>query len=243
VVSGAVLSVSHARRTAVIQSAVGEENVLSYDILVMCPGSVARTLPIPGLAERGIGFKSAAEAIYLRNQVISRLDAAASTTDPALRRRELTFVFIGGGYAGIEALAELEDMARDACSFYPELTPDDMRWVLVEATDRILPEVSPGMGLYTVKQLEHRGIDVRLNTRVVSMVDGHVVLDDGAEFDAGTIVWTAGVKANPMLAQTDLPLDERGRLRATAFLQVDGVADAWAAGDCAAKITSVNEKI
>jgi NADH dehydrogenase len=234
VLSGSVLSVSHERRTAVVEPPLGERFDLGYDILVMCPGSVARTLPIPGLAEQGIGFKSAAEAIYLRNQVIGRLDAAASASDPEVRRRALTFLFIGGGYAGIEALAELEDMARDACSFYPDLRPSDMRWVLVEATGRILPEVSPAMGLYTVKQLEHRGIEVKLNTRVESLVGGEVVLDDGERFDAGTVVWTAGVKANPVLARTDLPLDDRGRLRATAFLQVDGMPDAWTAGDCAA---------
>lgn len=232
--SGRVVSVTHARRRAVVRPAAGSDREISYDILVMCPGSVARTLPIPGLAETGSGFKSVAEAIYLRNQVISRLDAAASTADPVLRRRELTFLFIGGGYAGIEALAELEDMARDACSSYPEISPADMRWVLVEATDRILPEVSRAMGLYTLKQLENRGIEVRLRTRVSSLVGGHVVLDSGDAFDTGTVVWTAGVKASPMLGRTDLPLDERGRLRATAFLQVDGVADAWTAGDCAA---------
>ncbi|KJE24994.1 NADH dehydrogenase, FAD-containing subunit [Frankia torreyi] len=234
IISGHVVMVSHEQRTASIQPLLGDAFDLKYDILVICPGSVARTLPIPGLAEQGIGFKSAAEAIYLRNQVISRLDAAASATDAAVRRRALTFLFIGGGYAGIEALAELEDMARDACSYYPDLAPADMRWVLVEATGRILPEVSPAMGLYTVKQLEHRGIQVKLNTRVESLLDGNVVLDDGERFEAGTVVWTAGVKPNPMLARTDLPLDERGRLRATAFLQVDGVADAWTAGDCAA---------
>ncbi len=234
VISGHVVAVSHEQRTASVQPLLGETFDLKYDILVICPGSVARTLPIPGLAEQGIGFKSAAEAIYLRNQVISRLDAAASANDSAVRRRALTFLFIGGGYAGIEALAELEDMARDACSYCPDLEPADMRWVLVEATDRILPEVSPAMGLYTVKQLEHRGIQVKLNTKVESLLDGHVVLDGGERFEAGTVVWTAGVKPNPMLARTDLPLDDRGRLRATAFLQVDGAADAWTAGDCAA---------
>nr|WP_235826180.1 FAD-dependent oxidoreductase [Candidatus Frankia alpina] len=234
VISGHVVAVSHEQRTASVQPLLGETFDLKYDILVIYPGSVARTLPIPGLAEQGIGFKSAAEAIYLRNQVISRLDAAASATDSAVRRRALTFLFIGGGYAGIEALAELEDMARDACSYCPDLEPADMRWVLVEATDRILPEVSPAMGLYTVKQLEHRGIQVKLNTKVESLLDGHVVLDGGERFEAGTVVWTAGVKPNPMLARTDLPLDDRGRLRATAFLQVDGAADAWTAGDCAA---------
>ncbi|WP_045876376.1 NAD(P)/FAD-dependent oxidoreductase [Pseudofrankia sp. DC12] len=234
VVSGQVTQVAHAERTASVRTVGGDEYDLGYDILVMAPGSVARTLPIPGLSDLGVGFKSVAEAIYLRNKVIGRMDAAASTRDPAERSRALTFVFIGGGYAGIEALAELEDMSRHACSYYSNISPDDLRWVLVEATGRILPEVSPAMGLYTVKQLEHRGIEVRLNTCVTSLRDGRVELDDGAAFDADTVVWTAGVRAHPMLARTDLPLDEKGRLRASPFLQVDGVEDAWTAGDCAA---------
>jgi NADH:ubiquinone reductase (H+-translocating) len=233
-ISGAVVGISHAERTATVRTGEGDELPIGYDTIVVCPGSVARTLPIPGLAEYGIGFKSVAEAIYLRNRVIERFDAAASTPRPEARRRALTFVFIGGGYAGIEALAELEDMARDACRSYPELSPEDMRWVLVEATGRILPEVSPAMGLYTIKQLEHRGIEVKLNTRVDSLTDGHVVLDSGEEFDSETVVWTAGVKAHPMLAATDFALDDRGRLKATAFLQVDGARNAWTAGDCAA---------
>jgi NADH dehydrogenase len=109
-----------------------------------------------------------------------------------------------------------------------------MRWVLIEATGRILPEVSVPMAEYTVQQLLKRTMDVRLNTRVESMTGGRVVLSDGDEFDAETIVWTAGVKPNPMLARTDLPLDEKGRLRCTPDLRVDGVTDAWSAGDCAA---------
>ncbi|WP_239334118.1 NAD(P)/FAD-dependent oxidoreductase [Frankia sp. CiP3] len=234
VVSGSVTGLNHAQRRAYIAPNQGTPYELHYDVLVGCPGSVARTLPIPGLAELGIGFKSVAEAIHIRNKVIERMDSAASSNDPQLRRRALTFVFIGGGFAGIEAIAELEDMARDACKFYPELSPSDMRWVMVEASGRVLPEVSPAMGLYTLKQLEHRGIEMKINTRVKSLVDGHVVLDSGEEFDTETIIWTAGVKAHPLLANTDLPLDERGRIKATAFLQVDGVEQAWTAGDCAA---------
>ena len=234
ILNGRVTRVDHASRTAWVLPYEGAEFAISYDILVMAPGSVARTLPIPGLAERGIGFKTVGEAIYLRNHVLNRLDVAATTNDQAIRTRALTFCVIGGGYAGIECLAELEDMARDATKFYPSLTPRDMRWVLVEATGRILPEVSESMGRYTVRELRARDIEVRLTTRVNTMVDGHVVLDDGTEFDADTVIWTAGVKPSPMLAQTDLPLDDKGRVRATEFLTVAGVEDAWTAGDCAA---------
>jgi NADH dehydrogenase len=234
VLTGLVTGIDHASRTATVLPVEGPAYPVRYDVIVVAPGSVVRTLPIPGLAEQGIGFKTVGEAIYLRNHVLSRLDYAASVTDAEHRRRALTFVFIGGGYAGIEAFAELEDMARYATRYYDNVDPDDMRWVLIEATGRILPEVSVPMAEYTVKQLLKRNMDIRLSTRVDSLTGGHVVLTDGEEFDAETIVWTAGVKANPMLARTDLPLDEKGRLRCTADLRVEGVEDAWGAGDCAA---------
>jgi NADH dehydrogenase len=234
VLTGMVTGIDHARKTATVLPLEGPEQQVSYDQIVVAPGSVVRTLPIPGLAEVGIGFKTVGEAIYLRNHVLSRLDYAASVTDDAHRTRALTFVFIGGGYAGIEAFAELEDMARYATRYYGNVDPDDMRWVLIEATGRILPEVSVPMSEYTVRQLITRNMDIRLNTRVNSLVDGHVVLSDGEEFDAETIVWTAGVKANPILTRTDLPLDDKGRLICSAELRVVGVPDAWSAGDCAA---------
>ena len=234
VLTGLVTGIDHASRTATVLPLEGAAYPVRYDVIVVAPGSVVRTLPIPGLAEQGIGFKTVGEAIYLRNHVLSRLDYAASVTDAEHRRRALTFVFIGGGYAGIEAFAELEDMARYATRYYDNVDPDDMRWVLIEATGRILPEVSVPMAEYTVKQLLKRNMDIRLSTRVDSLTGGHVVLTDGDEFDAETIVWTAGVKANPMLTRTDLPLDEKGRLRCTADLRVEGVEDAWGAGDCAA---------
>jgi NADH:ubiquinone reductase (H+-translocating) len=248
VIAGAVTRIEHARKSAMVQPIVGPAREIPYDHIVVAPGSVSRTLPIPGLREYGIGFKTIGEAIYLRNHVLDRLDVAAATTDPDTRRSALTFVFVGGGYAGIEALAEMEDMARDALKYYPELKPDDMRWVLVEATNRVLPEVDPDMGAYTVQQLVKRKMDIRLDTRLESCVDGVVVLSDGDRFRADTIVWTAGVKPSPMLDNTDLPRDGKGRITCLPTLQVvdspnesDGgrtggriVEGAWSAGDCAA---------
>jgi NADH dehydrogenase FAD-containing subunit len=236
VITGAVTGLTHAEKKARIAPVEGAEFELSYDVLVMAAGSVARTLPIPGLAEHGIGFKTVGEAIFLRNHVLARLDAASSTDDPQVRTRALTFTFVGGGYAGIEAFAELEDMARYAIThYYPRLSPADMRWVLVEATGRILPEVDLDMGAWTVRQLTERGMDVRLNTRLESVsADGIVKLSDGQEFPTETLVWTAGTKPNPMLARTDLPVDSRGRVECEATLQVKGMPDAWAAGDLAA---------
>jgi NADH dehydrogenase len=233
ILNGKVTRVEHARRVVTFLPNAGDEVEISYDIIVVAPGSVARTLPIPGLAECGIGFKTVGEAIFLRNHVLAKLDIAASTTEVEVRRRALSFVFVGGGYAGVEALAELEDMARDACKSYDGVSPDDMRWVLVEASDRILPEVSIDMGKYTVKELRRRNIEVRLETRLESAEHHHIVLSDGEAFDADTLVWTAGVKPNPLVEDTDLPIDDKGRLKGTAMLAIDGVDDAWAAGDSA----------
>jgi len=234
IITGAVTRIDHAHKQVTIQAVEGEPFQRSYDLLVVCPGSVSRLLPIPGLGDCGIGFKTIGEAIYLRNHVLSRLDYAASVTDPDERRRALSFVFVGGGYAGVEAMAELEDMARYALRYIPDLQASDMRWVLIEAAGRIMPEVSVRLSAYTVDRLTERNIDVRLNTRLESVIGGHVVLSDGTEFDSDTVVWTAGVKANPMLADSDLPLDEKGRLPCAANLTVKGISGVFAAGDCAA---------
>ncbi|MEV5711797.1 NAD(P)/FAD-dependent oxidoreductase [Actinoallomurus sp. NPDC052274] len=246
ILNGRVTKIEHAKRQAWVQvvgstSAEGggseqtaETRMLSYDLLVFCPGSISRTLPIPGLAQCGIGFKTVGEAIYLRNHVLAQLDIAASTALEEVRRRALTFVFVGGGYAGVEALAELEDMARDACAYYPNVDASDMKWVLVEASDRILPEVGPDMGRWTIEALRRRGIAIKLQTLLKSAEGHHIVLSDGEEFDAGTLVWTAGVKPNPVVRRTDLPVDDKGRLKATAELTVEGVEGAFTAGDVAA---------
>ncbi|MEU9142223.1 NAD(P)/FAD-dependent oxidoreductase [Streptomyces sp. NPDC048404] len=239
IVIGEVRSIDHAKRTATLTTLATEEEgagaeQLTYDELVLAPGSVSRTLPIPGLADFAIGFKTVEEAIGLRNHVIEQMDIASSTRDPAIRDAALTFVFVGGGYAGVEALGELEDMARYTARYYHNLKPEDMKWILVEASDRILPEVGEEMGRYTVSQLRRRNIEVRLETRLNSCADRVAVLSDGARFPTRTVVWTAGVKPHPVLAATDLPLNERGRLKCTPRLTVDGVTHAWAAGDAAA---------
>jgi NADH dehydrogenase len=234
VITGRVSAIHHDQRSVTVEPETGGVYQLSYDLLVVAPGSIARTLPIPGLAEQGIGFKTIGEAIYIRNHVLSRLDFASSTEDPALKRRALSFVFVGGGYAGVEALAELEDMARYACRYYPNLSPADLRWVLVEASNRIMPEVSVGLSAYTAKRLRERDIDVRLDTRLNSAVDGRIELSDGEAFEADTLVWTAGVKAHPLAAKSGLPVDDKGRLTCRANLTVKGVEGVFSAGDTAA---------
>ncbi|WP_138904814.1 NAD(P)/FAD-dependent oxidoreductase [Streptomyces albidochromogenes] len=239
IVIGEAKSIDHAKRTATVTTLATEEEgtgavEITYDELVLAPGSVSRTLPVPGLADYGIGFKTVEEAIGLRNHVIEQMDIASATRDPAVRDAALTFVFVGGGYAGVEALGELEDMARYAARYYHNVKPEDMKWILVEATGRILPEVGEEMGKYAIRELRRRNIDVRLDTRLDSCADRVAVLSDGSRFPTRTVVWTAGVKPHPVLAASDLPLNGRGRLAATARLTVEGAEHAWTAGDAAA---------
>ncbi|MFG2115124.1 NAD(P)/FAD-dependent oxidoreductase [Streptomyces sp. NPDC048718] len=239
IIAGEVHAIDHAARTATLATLATEEagapdTRLRYDELVLAPGSVSRVLPIPGLAEHGAGFKTVEEAIGLRNHVIEQMDLASSTRDPALRDAALTFVFVGGGYAGVEALAELEDMARYAARYYHNLRPEDLRWMLVEASDRILPEVGADLGRYAVRELRARNVDIRLGTRLVSCENRVAVLDDGTRRPTRTVVWTAGVTPAPLVAASGLPRTARGRLRCTTQLRIAGVDHAWAAGDAAA---------
>jgi NADH dehydrogenase len=210
---------------------VGEVDV-HYDQLVVALGAVARTLPIPGLAEHGLGFKSLADAIWLRNHVLQQLELAAAAT-PEDAKRHLSFVFVGAGYAGVEALAELSDLVRDALRFYPSLKGTRQRWVLVDAAPKILPEIPSRLGEYATKELWKRGVDIRVSTTLESVEAHAVVLSDGSRLETETLVWTAGQRANPWLATLGLPLDERGRVRVDETLRVEGRENVWALGDCA----------
>ncbi len=231
VLTGHVTGVDHARKVATIAPLAGDSYELPFDYLVVATGSVSRTFPIPGLAEHGIGMKTVEEAISLRNHVMQQLDKAESTADENVRRKALTFVVIGGGFAGVETIGEIEDMARDAAKIYKTVSRDDMRFILVEAANRILPEMGPDLGLWTKEKLEERDIEVFIETSMESCVDQHVVLKNGVEADASTIVWTAGVKPNPVLANFGLPLGPRGHVDTAPTLQVHGFDYVWSAGD------------
>ncbi len=233
VLTGRVTGLDHDARTAVFEPARGPARTLGYDILVMATGSITRTLPLPGLAEHGMGFKTLGEAVQLRDHVLAQLDVAASTDDDAVRRAALAFVVVGGGFAGVEALAELQAMAEDAAKEHG-LDPAELRWILVEATGGILPELDGRLGAWTVRTLTGRGVEVRLGTTLDSAVDGHVALSDGTELDAGTLVWAAGGRPNPLAAASGLPVDRLGRIETTEFLNVRDIRHAFAAGDGAA---------
>ncbi|MDY7105774.1 MAG: NAD(P)/FAD-dependent oxidoreductase [Actinomycetota bacterium] len=234
--AGEVTSIDVDARTAEVRDINGNTQTVEYRTAVLSPGSVPNTVPIPGLLDNAVGFKSIADAIWLRNRLLHQLDAANAATDVEERRRLLTFTFIGGGYAGVEALAELESLARDAAAQYPAVAPGDFRWVLVEAVDTLLPGLDPKLARYTEKQLRKRGIEVHLGTRMTSCEDRQVVLSDEgvAPYHSDTIVWTAGQRPSPLIDALGLPTNERGRLVTDDHCRVDGRDDLFALGDAAA---------
>ena len=192
-------------------------------------------LPVPGLTEHAIGFKSLADAIWLRNHVVETLEAANATEDPARREELLTYVFVGGGYAGLEALAELQDFAADAMDSYPRARLHGMRWILVEATDRVLPEIDLELADYALRELRGRGIDIRLGT-TLEEVDGRSAPGSrpARRCRPGP---SSGPPASPRTrasTTSSVPLDERGRVPVDDHLRVEGMDSVWAIGDCAA---------
>ncbi|MDT0310622.1 NAD(P)/FAD-dependent oxidoreductase [Streptomyces sp. DSM 44917] len=231
VLTGRVTSIDQDRKVASVSPLVGKAYEVPFDYLVVALGAVSRTFPVPGLAEQGIGMKGVEEAIGLRNHVLEQLDKADSTTDEDVRRKALTFVFVGGGFAGAETIGEVEDLARDAAKYYPSIERADMRFLLVDVADKILPEVGHKLGEWGLEHLRKRGIEVHLQTSLKSCVDGHVVLSNGVTADSHTIVWTAGVKPHPALAHYGLPLGPRGHVDTTPTLQVAGTDCIWSAGD------------
>jgi NADH dehydrogenase len=231
---GAIDSHDPASRTVELRGHDGETEELRYDQLVLAVGSVSRTVPVPGLAEHAIGFKGLADAIWLRNHVVETLELANASEDPARREQLLTYVFVGGGYAGLEALAELQDFAADAIGRYPRARLHGMRWILVEAMDRVLPEIDQKLADYAVSELRGRGIEIRLGTQLEEVGADSVRLSTGESVPTRTVVWTAGVKPHPSLANLSVPLDEKGRVEVDETLAVRGLQGVWALGDCAA---------
>ncbi|MGA7398214.1 MAG: NAD(P)/FAD-dependent oxidoreductase [Solirubrobacterales bacterium] len=231
---GVVDSHDPGEKTVGFRSHTGEKETVPYDHLVLAPGSISRFLPVPGLAEHAVGFKSLADAIYLRNQVIETLEMANATEDKALRDELLTYVFVGGGYAGLEALAELQDFAADAMQHYPRARLHGMRWVLVEAADHVLPEIDPKLADYAVRELRGRGIDVKLSTMLNEVTANTATISTGEVIPARTVVWTAGVTPHPVLKTLDVPLDNRGKVKVDSHMRVENLDGVWALGDAAA---------
>jgi NADH dehydrogenase len=209
---------------------------LAYDHLVLALGAVSNFFGNAALERQAIGFRSLREAILVRNQVIDAFERAGTEADPALRRELLTFVVAGGGFAGVELAGALNDFARGILADYPGLGPGDVRVVLVHAGVRILPELSERLGRYALERMAARGVEFRLGARVKDARPGAVVLDTGDELRAGTLVWTAGARPNPLLAALPVARDRRGAIVVDPALAVPGRPGVWAAGDCAAVV-------
>ena len=238
VVAAKVTGIDHAAKTATITPADGEPWTESYDQIVVTAGSVSRTFPIPGVADQAIGLKTIEEATQIRDRLVNNFERASTMPAGPARDRLLTVVVVGGGFAGIEAFGELRSFASDLLRYYPSLTIDDTHFHLIEAMGRIMPEVSLKTSYWVLKNFAQREAIIHLETQLSSAVDGKIELSTGESFESDLIIWTAGVMASPMLKNTDLPVDERGRLKVQANLQVtDGeniIADAWGAGDVSA---------
>ena len=231
---GRVTSIDEERQLAHVETPDAGSFDVHYEQLVLAVGAVSRTFPVPGLPEHGLGFKDLTDAIHLRNRVLRELEAADADVDSGETTAHLGFVFVGAGYAGVEALAELSDLVSDALRWYPRLRGVSQRWVLVDAAPKILAEIPTRLGDYAARELARRGVEMHVSTTLESFDGAEAVLSNGVRIPAHMLVWTAGVKANPLLGELGLPLDERGRVRVDSFLRVEGRERVWALGDCAA---------
>ncbi len=205
-----------------------------YDHLVLALGSVTNFFGLPGVAGHAFPMKSLADATALHAHVIDKFEHADMEPDPAVRRELLTFVVAGGGFAGVETAAELNDFVRGAGRAYHTLRREETRIILIHVGSRILPEVSEALSAYALKKLRRRGLEVHLETRIQEYAAGRVRLSTGEEIPSRTLVWTAGTAPNPFLAVMDLPRTSAGRVEVDGALQVKGRPNVWALGDCAA---------
>lgn len=209
------------------------QHALPYDRIILSLGSITNFYNLPGLSENALTMKSLGDAIYLRNHLISNLEEADFECCPVVREPLLNFVVAGGGFAGVETIAGINDFLREAIKFYPHLNEKMLRIVLVHAGSVILPELSEKLGKYAQKILAKRGIEIHFNTRVLEMDDREVVLSDGTRITTNSLIWTAGTAPNPLLDK--LPcLKQGGKILTNEFMEVEGFPGVWAVGDCAA---------
>jgi NADH dehydrogenase len=229
-----VSGVDPAAKTVRMSLLDGSESELRFDQLIVSLGSVSRVLPIPGLAEHGVGFKTLPDAVGLRNRAVLQLETAEEIDDPARRREHLTFVYVGAGYAGLEGIAELQDYVSDVIDRYPRCRLDGARWLLVEAADRVMPEIPASLADFATRELRGRGIEIHTGTLLEEVGDGWARLSTGETVPTRTVCWTAGVKPPAVVRELGLPLTDQGRIETDATLRVAGQECVWAIGDSAA---------
>ena len=231
---GTVESADPALSSLTLRTVDGREETLRYDQLIVALGSVSRVLPVPGLAEHGLGFKTLADAIALRNRALLCLEIAESLPGEDERREYLTFVFVGAGYAGLEGVAELQDFVADVIDRYPRCRLTGARFMLVEALERVMPEIPESLARFAARELRGRGIELRTGTMLNSIDDRSAELSTGERISTRSVCWTAGVKPAPVVARLGLPLDHSGRIEVDATMRVKGRENVWAIGDAAA---------
>jgi NADH dehydrogenase len=210
------------------------DETLRYDQLVISLGSVSRVLPVPGLAEHALGFKSLADAIAVRNRALLNLEIAESLPDDESRREYLSFVFVGAGYAGVEGIAELQDYVKDTLERYPRCRSAGTRWIIADMLDRIMPEIPASLAEFASQELRARGIELRTGARLERMDECSATLSTGEQIPTRTVVWTAGVKPPAIVRQLGVPLTKGGRIEVDATMRVKGQDNVWAIGDAAA---------
>ena len=210
-----------------------QPHVIPYDHLVLALGNVTDFRGMRGLAEHAFPFKNLVDALALRNHVIRAVRESAIERDPAFRRELLTFVVAGGGFSGVEAIAELNDFVRRMARSFPTIDPKEIRVVLLHAGDRILPEMAPNLALFAQKILAKRGVEILFKTRLEAATSSTAVLAGGERIATRTLVSTVPSFPHPLLEALPLPKGRGGKLKATAQMQVEGTTDLWALGDCA----------
>ena len=207
-------------------------HALPYDHLVLALGSITNFFNLPGLEDHALTMKSLGDAIQIRNRMIANLEEACSECSVQGRAPLLSVVVAGGGFAGVETIAGINDFLRESVEFYPNLSEDLLRIVLVHPGEVILPELGSKLGAYAQKKLTQRGVDIRTNTRVTGVTERGVTLSDGSTIPSCTVIWTAGTSPNPLLAP--LPCTkERGRVVVNEYMEVPEWPGVWALGDCA----------
>jgi NADH dehydrogenase len=212
----------------------GRDETLRYDQLILTPGSVSRVLPVPGVAEHALGFKTLADAIALRNRLLLNMEIAESLPDDAARNEYLTVVFIGAGYAGLEGIAELQDFVADVIDRYPRSRLLGARFVLVEAQDRVMQEIPAPLAEFASRELRGRGMEILTGTTVKEMDERSATLSTGERIPTRMVCWTAGVTPAPVVRTLGLALTRQGRMEVDATMKVMGRDNVWAIGDAAA---------
>jgi NADH dehydrogenase len=231
---GRVTGADPGRSEVRVDTVDGRQETLRYDQLIVTPGSVSRTLPVPGLAEHALGFKTLADAIALRNRLLLNLEIAESLPDDETRREYLTVVFVGAGYAGLEGIAELQDYMADVIDRYPRCRMVGARFVLVEAQERVMQEIPASLAEFATRELRGRGMEIQTNTLLREMDERSATLSTGERIPTRMLCWTAGVKPAPVVSELGLPLDANGRIEVDATMRVSGRDNIWAIGDAAA---------